>query len=98
MIITFTFDMRDTHLILRSIALKCCANGVHGQQFRTTQLLSEIQEAGIRTLQVTSDDPPDSERNGTPHVSSSSYICHGVGPLVDPFRSHVSRSLFKGLP
>jgi len=27
--------------------------------------------------------------------SSSSYICHGVGPLVDPFRSHVSRSLFK---
>jgi hypothetical protein len=30
--------------------------------------------------------------------SSSSYICHGVGPLVDPFQSHVSRSLFKGLP
>ena len=30
--------------------------------------------------------------------SSSSYICHGVEPLVDPFRSHVSRSLFKGLP
>jgi hypothetical protein len=29
---------------------------------------------------------------------SSSSICHGVGPLVDPFRSHVSRSLFKGLP
>jgi len=28
---------------------------------------------------------------------SSSYICHGVWPLVDPFRSHVSRSLFKGL-
>ena len=26
--------------------------------------------------------------------SSSSYICHGVGPLVDPFRSHVSGSLF----
>jgi hypothetical protein len=25
-------------------------------------------------------------------------ICHGVGPLVDPFRSHVTRSLFKGLP
>ena len=22
---------------------------------------------------------------------------HGVGPLVDPFRSHVSRSLFKSL-
>jgi len=30
--------------------------------------------------------------------SSSSYICHGGGPLVDPFQSHVSRSLFKGLP
>jgi hypothetical protein len=31
-------------------------------------------------------------------TSSSSSICHGVGLLVDPFRSHVSRSLFKGLP
>ena len=31
-------------------------------------------------------------------ASSSSYICHGVGPLVDPFRSYVSRSLFIGLP
>jgi hypothetical protein len=30
--------------------------------------------------------------------SSSSYICHGVGPLVNLFWSHVSRSLFKGLP
>jgi len=29
---------------------------------------------------------------------SSSYICHGVGPLVDPFRSHAPRSLFKVLP
>jgi len=26
------------------------------------------------------------------------YICHTVRPLVDPFRSHVPRSLFKGLP
>ena len=26
--------------------------------------------------------------------SSSSCICHAVGPLVDPFRSHVPRSLF----
>jgi len=30
--------------------------------------------------------------------SSSSRVCHGVRPLVDPFRSHVSRSLFRGLP
>jgi len=31
-------------------------------------------------------------------LSSSSWcIFHGVGPLVDPFRSHVSRSLFKAL-
>ena len=30
--------------------------------------------------------------------SSLSSICHGVGPLVDPFRSHVSKSLFKDLP
>ena len=29
---------------------------------------------------------------------SSSYVCHGVRPLVDPFRSHVSRSVFRGLP
>ena len=27
--------------------------------------------------------------------SSSSYIYHGFGPLVNPFGSHVSRSLFK---
>jgi hypothetical protein len=30
--------------------------------------------------------------------SSSSSICHAVWPRVDPFRSHVSWSLFKGLP
>ena len=29
---------------------------------------------------------------------SSSNVCHGVRPLVDPFRSHVSGSLFRGLP
>jgi hypothetical protein len=44
----------------------------------------------------------DHERFLRPHTllrtSSSSSICHRVGPLVDPFRSHVSRSLFKGLP
>jgi hypothetical protein len=28
--------------------------------------------------------------------SSSSYIYHLDGPLVDPFRSHVTRSLFNG--
>ena len=31
-------------------------------------------------------------------LSSSSHICHAVRRLVDPFRAHVSRSLFKGLP
>ena len=30
--------------------------------------------------------------------SSSSCIFHGVGPLFNTFRSHVSRSLFKDLP
>ena len=30
--------------------------------------------------------------------TSSSSIFHGVGPLVDPFRSHASRSLFNGPP
>ena len=30
--------------------------------------------------------------------TTSSYICHAAGPHVDPFRSHVSRSLIKGLP
>ena len=29
---------------------------------------------------------------------SSSSVFHGVGPLVDPFRSHASRTLFNGLP
>ena len=29
---------------------------------------------------------------------SSSYVCHGFGPLVDPFGAHVSRSLLKGPP
>jgi len=33
----------------------------------------------------------------SPSSSLSSHIFHGVGPLVDPFRSHVPRSLFKGL-
>jgi hypothetical protein len=32
------------------------------------------------------------------NISSSSYICHGVELLFDPFRSHVSRILFKVLP
>jgi len=32
-----------------------------------------------------------------PSSSSSSYIFHGVGPLVDLFRSHVPRILFKVL-
>jgi hypothetical protein len=34
-------------------------------------------------------------------LSSSSSLSrqnHGFEPLVDPFRSHASRSLFKGLP
>jgi len=30
--------------------------------------------------------------------SSPSHICHAVRPPVDPFRSHVPRILFKGLP
>jgi len=34
----------------------------------------------------------------TSSSSSSSYIFHGVGPLVDPFRSQISRTLFKRLP
>jgi hypothetical protein len=31
-------------------------------------------------------------------ILSSSYVCNGVRPLVNPFRSNVSRSLFRGLP
>ena len=30
--------------------------------------------------------------------SSSSHDCHGVRPLVDLIRSHVYRSVFRGLP
>ena len=33
-----------------------------------------------------------------PSSSSSPHICHAVRSPVDPFRSHVSRSLFRGLP
>jgi hypothetical protein len=40
-------------------ALKCCADGVHGQEYETTHLPSEIQDTGIRSLQATSDDPPE---------------------------------------
>jgi hypothetical protein len=52
---------------------------------------------------VVESNPNDGKRKASlnytvPGRSSSSYICHGVGPLVDPFRSHASRSLFKGLP
>ena len=32
------------------------------------------------------------------YLSSSSSVFHGVGPLVDPFWSHASRSLFNRLP
>jgi len=32
------------------------------------------------------------------HHHHHHHIFHGVGPPVDPFQSHVSRSLFKGLP
>ena len=34
----------------------------------------------------------------SPSSSSSSYVCHGVRPLVDTFRSDVSRILLRGLP
>jgi hypothetical protein len=41
-------------------------------------------------------------RNASLSLSSSSSLSlsghyHGVGPLVEPFRSHTSRSLFNGL-
>jgi hypothetical protein len=32
------------------------------------------------------------------NVEGISLIIHGAGPRVDPFQSHVSRNLFKGLP
>jgi hypothetical protein len=35
---------------------------------------------------------------GHHHHHHHHNICHAVGPRVVPFRSHVSRSLFKGLP
>ena len=36
--------------------------------------------------------------NNNNNNNNDNNICHGGGPLVDPFRSHVSRSLFEGLP
>ena len=32
------------------------------------------------------------------YLSSSLCGCHGIGPPVDPLRSHTSRKLFNGLP
>ena len=53
-------------------------------------------------LQSTSGSPKSSltlrSSSSSSSSSSSPYICHGVGPIDDPFPSHVSRSLFKGLP
>jgi hypothetical protein len=50
----------------------------------TVELLDQQQKSGCKKLGQ--------------YRSSSSSISHGVGPLVDPFRSYLSRSLFKGLP
>jgi hypothetical protein len=54
-------------------------------------------------LHIPAINPESSDAQSTPtslwtSSSSSSSIYHGVGPLVGPFRSHASRSLFKGLP
>ena len=38
------------------------------------------------------------DRTVRPTIIIIIIICHGVVPLVDPFRSHVSRILFKCLP
>jgi hypothetical protein len=69
---------------------------------RISNVRFEVLTAGLLTVQVFWDIRPCRlvNRMKVPHLksSSSSSICHGVGPLVDPFRSHVSRSLFKGLP
>jgi hypothetical protein len=32
------------------------------------------------------------------YIPEHHHICHAVRPLVDTFRSHTSRSPFKGLP
>ena len=40
--------------------------------------------------------PPNGDHPG--QITSSSSFFRGIGPLVDPFRSHASRSLFNGLP
>ena len=62
-----------------------------GQQERKISLLGNMTEKPYHTV-IPHKQIPSSLS------SSSSYICHAVGSLVDPFRSHVSRSLFKVLP
>jgi hypothetical protein len=58
--------------------------------YHTLQLFNIVYSvAVIKSVEATS-----SSSSSLP----SSYICHEVRPLVDPFRSHVSRSIFKGLP
>jgi hypothetical protein len=51
---------------------------------------SEVRERGLLIRSVT--------QEIVHFIIKPSYICHGVGPIVDPFRYHASRSLFKGLP
>jgi len=56
--------------------------------FKLFRLFGELQQATFAA----------DIRPSSSSAAAASYIFHGVGPFFDPFRSHVSRSLFKGLP
>jgi len=58
-------------------------------------LHTENRTGWLSRCKINTKSPGNHQRSSS---SSSSYSCHAVGPLVDAFRSHVSRSLFKGLP
>jgi len=64
----------------------------------TTQLLSSGEFCKLRYDTIAVKSASANVSFCTNNSSSSSYNFHGVGPLVDQFRSHVSRSLFRGIP
>ena len=79
------YYIMNRHLIANNLTLNFCK--IHFTQFITDNKTLTGKSVSVFSVYTRSSSS-----------SLSSYIRHGVGPLVDPFRSHVSRSLFKGLP
>jgi hypothetical protein len=81
------YKIRERHLLVPCISEIYSGAFAHSREAPSSFIISFRLSVRMYRLRF--------RRTG---YSSSSYICHGVGPLVHPFRSHASRSLFKGLP